>query len=627
MNSLTELLLEVLEESGNFCGVDTSQDRKTILARVENEGDSFLTITLPSFTKDLQKALDRGVVDQSLFVSFKRARGLVIPAFLQGFMSLIFDPLNGRIRYAASDFDFMDDTMRVNPLAIQAVSQITSFAGKIERECSPKRVDAAYLRYITNESHVRDFDSRRTATMLQEFRTMSHWVFGSLFRAMSLDITGGEIHPHHGPGSVADKLRGNAKWNQRSWPDRLEEVFPFGRYAFSGWRHYLDSTESGRDVPGTEIPVNVITVPKTLKTPRIIAVEPTSMQYMQQALEACFVDNLSSTRVESIVGYSSQEPNQFLARMGSLSSNHPEWDEKFGGSATLDLSDASDLVSNQLVREMVKDFPALLEGLDATRSRKADVHGHGVIRLAKFASMGSAMCFPIEAAVFTVIVFMALHEVYPNVHPSKLVESFDGLVRIYGDDIIVPKDAAQCAADKLEAFGLKVNRDKSFWNGYFRESCGKDYYDGFDVTIVRIRHDLPAPHMSASEFAESVMATSAMRNNFYERGWFSVVEWLDIRLLDALKGVYPYVGPFSSAIGRISHAGHQTDKWDDKLQRPMVKAFVDSSRSPASKLDGPGALMKVLSAQSGLPNPDAKHLERAGRPSSLRIKKRWVSAT
>jgi hypothetical protein len=41
MKSLIDLQLRLLEESGDQCGIDTSQDRQTLLRRVEREGISF----------------------------------------------------------------------------------------------------------------------------------------------------------------------------------------------------------------------------------------------------------------------------------------------------------------------------------------------------------------------------------------------------------------------------------------------------------------------------------------------------------------------------------------------------------------------------------------------------------
>lgn len=55
---------------------------------------------------------------------------------------------------------------------------------------------------------------------------------------------------------------------------------------------------------------------------------------------------------------------------------------------------------------------------------------------------------------------------------------------VYGDDIIVDKGVANGLQQVLAAYGFLVNRKKSFDSGFFRESCGKDYYDGYPVRPV-----------------------------------------------------------------------------------------------------------------------------------------------
>lgn len=65
------------------------RDLLTLKSRFEDEGLSFLTITLPTFGKDFDLSLAQGGIDSTLFRSFKkRAKA---PAFLQGFFSHIFD--------------------------------------------------------------------------------------------------------------------------------------------------------------------------------------------------------------------------------------------------------------------------------------------------------------------------------------------------------------------------------------------------------------------------------------------------------------------------------------------------------------------------------------------------------
>jgi hypothetical protein len=55
-------------------------------------------------------------------------------------------------------------------------------------------------------------------------------------------------------------------------------------------------------------------------------------------------------------------------------------------------------------------------------------------------------------------------------------------VSVYGDDIIVPSAAAGRLAGLLEYLGFTPNAKKSYATGPFRESCGKHYYLGHDIT-------------------------------------------------------------------------------------------------------------------------------------------------
>ena len=398
-------------------------------------------------------------------------------------------------------------------------------------------------------------------------------------------------------------------------------LFRSGEYAFSSWLNYLDEVDEGRvSEPGPEIPVTVITVPKTQKTPRIIAMEPTSMQYMQQALrrylERAFVD---SQFADMLVGYKSQVPNQRLALEGSL----------YGDLATLDLSDASDLVSNRLVKFLMADWPHASEAIQATRSNLAMVNfpdgSSKRVQLMKFASMGSALCFPIEAMVFCTVVFKTIKEHHRTTPWSRLIRDMIGSVRVYGDDIIVPVEYAQSVVDNLEATGLKVNRGKSFWTGMFRESCGKEYWHGLDVTYVKLRHRLPSLQKDLKGDVESTIHTVAFRNNLFEKGWFDTVEWLDELLSKRLSGVYPVVTSTSAGLGRLSFEGPKAERMSRDLHKPLVRAYVVNAKSPINSIDGVPALTKVLFTQSELPNPDEEHLFRSGRPSALRLKLRWVS--
>nr|QDH86777.1 MAG: RNA-dependent RNA polymerase [Leviviridae sp.] len=174
--------------------------------------------------------------------------------------------------------------------------------------------------------------------------------------------------------------------------------------------------------------------------------------------------------------------------------------------------------------------------------------------------------------------------------------------------------------DLLEHFGARVGRQKSFWTGRFRESCGKEYYNGHDVSIVKVRKVFPSHRQHVAE----VQSIVSLRNQFYEHGCWSTAGWLDGQIKKVLK-YFPNVLPTSSALGRVSFLGYLQERECEHLHRPLVKAHVVSSVSPRDPLDGTGALLKYFLKRGSEPAFDGRHLERAGRPRTVRIKTRWVT--
>jgi len=608
VKSLKILWRVAADELAAWCHTSATQDYNTVLSRTEHEGESFLTITLPAFAKDFERSLDAGQVDSNSFAGFHLQRKGPLPRFLGGFLNQVFDPRTGRL---------LDQP---NIDCIFAVRQLTMMFGKILLPCSDERVEDAIKGYIECEKEVARIAKIDAPELYSQFRRVATLLFGDCFSHVENQLHNGEIRPKHGPGATADGLRGNSKFDQREWPIRLEKLFPFGDYIFPNWRY---ASESLGDVhflePGAERPVKVITVPKTLKTPRIIAVEPTCMQYMQQALCREFVVSFESDRVgknsrrnliEGQIGFSDQVPNRLLAAEGSLT----------GELATLDLSEASDRVSIGHVENLLCNWPLLREVVMATRSSKAQVPGWGVITLSKFASMGSALTFPIEAAVFLTAVYMGIENGLNRRITRKDVESHSGRVRVYGDDIIVPVDSVCSVNQVLELLGFKVNTGKSYWNGKFRESCGGDYYDGVDVTPVRVRRDLP----SSLTDAQGVMSLVALRNLFYLQGMWETTKWLDDRIGRLFPRGFPIVEPTSPLLGRTSFLGYQAERVCSELHRPLVRGYVAIPRTPNSKLDGVGALLKWFLKEGEEPFIDPNHLERQGRPLIVDIKSRWM---
>jgi len=467
--------------------------------------------------------------------------------------------------------------------------------------------------FVECESQVKEYNDYVSDSSLEELSRMSNLLFASILAEVDSDVYNGRIVPKHGPGATADKLYGNSKYNLRTWTERLERYFPAGEYLFPSPSHYFESYENVTWLePGAEIPVQVISVPKTLKAPRIIAIEPTCMQFAQQALLEAIVPRIESSKIGPMIGFTDQIPNQEMARLGS----------RFNGDfATLDLSDASDRVSIWHVRAICKDFPHLLGAVEACRSTHANVPGHGIIPLSKFASMGSALTFPLEAMVFLTVVCLGIERVLNTQFRSPTdIHQLCGQVRIYGDDIIVPVDYVPSVIDQLEHYNAKVGASKSFWTGRFRESCGREYFDGHDITVIKVRQLAP----NSRQDADRCISWVATRNLFYQAGLWAGAQYMDSKLVKVLK-YFPNVESTSPALGRISSLGWKAERTCDMLHRPLVKANVVKSRIPINELDGPGALLKYFLKRGGQPSADEEHLRRSGRPRAVDIKPRWTT--
>jgi hypothetical protein len=198
----------------------------------------------------------------------------------------------------------------------------------------------------------------------------------------------------------------------------------------------------------------MVTVPKDAFTDRVICIEPTGNIYVQKGLGQVLRRRLRAAGVD----LDDQTHNQRLARIGSIT----------GSLCTIDLKSASDSVSIGLVKAVlpVRWYNCLTD-LRSTCTRLPD----GTWRLnEKFSSMGNGYTFELESLIFYAIL--------------KATCPADSVISAYGDDLVAPSDQYAAIVSNLEACGFTVNLSKSFYNGPFRESCGKHYFLGQDVTPI-----------------------------------------------------------------------------------------------------------------------------------------------
>jgi len=205
----------------------------------------------------------------------------------------------------------------------------------------------------------------------------------------------------------------------------------------------------------TVVPGNRVTfVPKTATTERAIAIEPLINIYAQLGLGRMVRNRL---RTFAHIELNEQWFNQELAREGSIR----------GILATIDLSSASDTIAREVVRGLLPE--AWYSALDSCRSKSGLLDGVP-FRYEKFSSMGNGFTFELETLIFWALARSACR-----------IVGCSEMISVYGDDIIVPVDAYETLEEILTFFGFRLNSAKSFSKGSFRESCGKDYYEGNDV--------------------------------------------------------------------------------------------------------------------------------------------------
>jgi len=608
-----EVATSIYEDATAKCIADVSdtRDLETIRSRVEKEGLSFLTITLPAFCSDFERSLSDGQISPSYFRSFRKYGS--IPAFLRGMIGLIFNHETGRI-YDEND----DNTCRVDcdvPLLVDCVRQICLAFKKIELPCTQKRVHASLSSFTAIEQSFKMFSLPREDEL--EFLKVSSVLWGNMLGRLRLDM----LVPRHGPGATAERISGNKKFVWGNWHERLEPYFPVLDSTYTlGAFESLEFEKVTLVSQEKEQPVRVTPVPKTLKGPRIIAIEPSCMQYSQQAIRDVLYRAIESDPVTAgHVNFRDQTVNQELA----LSSSSD------GLFATIDLSDASDRVPRSLALEMFRSNPDLKGAVDACRSTRAELPDGTIVGpLMKFASMGSALCFPVESMYFYTICVAALLRVQnlPVTFANVFIVSRG--IYIYGDDIVVPCMYANAVLDHLQKYNCKVNTNKTFYTGKFRESCGVDAYAGHRVTPVYLRQQRPENRRQTN----SLISWVSSANQFFKKKYWKTAR-LIFSKVESILGPLPFVSEECSGLGRITIPGVRSiGRWNRELHRFEVKAWTPEPVYRTDRLDGYGALMKSFlhleHHKHGVSeSSDALHLERSALYGAVALKRRWVPAS
>lgn len=210
-----------------------------------------------------------------------------------------------------------------------------------------------------------------------------------------------------------------------------------------------------------------VTVPKNSKTDRCIAIEPGWNMFFQLGIGGVIRERLRRWNID----LNDQCVNQTRAYLGSCSNDL----------ATVDLSAASDTISLALVELLLP--PDWFKVLTDLRSPAGIMPDGTTIFYEKISSMGNGFTFELESLIFAALA-RSLCELL-SLQPSD--------VTVYGDDIILPSDACSSLVEVFKYVGFRTNDKKTFSEGPFRESCGKHYFLGVDVTPFYIRRRIVSP--------------------------------------------------------------------------------------------------------------------------------------
>jgi hypothetical protein len=590
-------------------------DRRTFILRYQHEGVSFATKTLPKLGKALDQALETRTFECP--PEFETLKGTAIPRFLGGMLNVLFDPAGSLVH---------EDVM-----VVQSLRQLLFLVYKMEFPYTRAQELGVVNAFLETERDIQKLSIDAESPLIREARIV--------IASVLIGFNPFEIVPKHGPGSVATGEYLEDKWEFSRLYENIHRVYPYYDYFVAGGsREVLDRLEwfRGLDRQSSGC-AKVVLVPKDSRGPRLISCEPLEYQWIQQGLGRALMHHLESNRLSmGNINFRDQTVNRLLARQSSIDGEY----------ATLDLSEASDRVSLKLVRTLfdpwhlgelakgdliarkryestwdyeraIGNLQRFLPALEATRSSHTRLPSGEKVELLKFAPMGSALCFPVEALIFWALCVAAI-----RVGSAIPMATAGDEVKVYGDDLIVPTAYFDNVVGALESVGLLVNRSKSFHRGNFRESCGLDALSGVDVTPTRVKTLWSGKSTDSAAYASYI----SYANEFSRRGYKETARLL-WEMLEFTYGEIPFVGPNSSlpgvevsgpfsALQKNLSAGYRV-RWNEQLQSVEVRGKYLSARRGNTRLDGWSRLLRYFSQGAG-PEPDV-----VVHPRSTQIQTGW----
>jgi len=582
-----DVVIQARENGFQIKETQLSRDLITVDERCAREGISFLTKTLPAIGKRLDAAYSSANPDEKLveFPGLKKTSSMSLvktyggPRFLAWIWETLLDVDSKTVAPVHMEKPCGElasqQVAEINTrltLAYKYARQLLYFLYKLELPYTADQEMAVVERFVANDIQVKQLDLDARCPLLRRARTLISQVFSTLPEDSLVDII-----PGHGPGSVSTGQKGWGKYLIKSAANQLRDVYSDEYFRASVW-HLLDTDE----LQWEDQYAKCVLVPKDSRGPRLISCEPLSLQWIQQGIKNVIVPYLENNVItRGRINFTDQTINQRLAMASSLNRAYE----------TLDLKDASDLVSLHLV-EYLFSGTMLLPYLRASRSVATLLPDGNLMPLHKFAPMGSALCFPIEAVVFWALATACVSTMkgFPTVGDAATC------VYVYGDDLIVPSGAYDVINEYFPRWGLNLNQGKCCIGDGFRESCGVDAFLGVDITPLRLR-----ALWSRRRNPVTIAAYVSFRNRAYVRNYHVLVNILDA-MLEGVYGKLPRTTDATSASSLLClldrHCPYQAHspvkyRFNKRFHRYEAKGWKVVPRGTTSP-DGYSSLMRFI---------------------------------
>lgn len=489
---------------------DQSRDRAYLKNALFHQGLSYAAKCLPKLADSLLQYLEAG---KSSYPGFKLQPGTEHPRFLGQLFTMIYNP------------SFCDSN---RTWAIKCIYQLGYTFKKLQGPYDPKVLVKKFDEFCEVD---------KALDAIECDYDVINWAINdinTLFKDVDMHQISLRCHP--GPGATNTPRKKYERYEPFVLYKQIDDVLWYEEIFLPSYSNWTRQAQKLRAVQALRPTSRFKFVPKTFSKPRGICIEENEMQYAQQGVKEFLYEHIESHWLtKGYVNFSDQSCNRLRALKGSADRL----------SATIDMSEASDRISRKLVERLFVNQADIRDLLLALSTRCitapndiADKVKYSILEANKYAPMGSGLCFPIMSLVHFTLVRGIIASSKLDNKMALLKEIY-----VYGDDIILPSVAVETVFSELPKFGMKLNTEKSFYQGEFRESCGLHAYKGVEITPIFIKKiNLKA---RKTETLLSVLAAEyGLRYNGFTRTADLIVE-----MVTDVEGELPIVTPSSPVLG------------------------------------------------------------------------------